>query len=197
MAVDPHPGKAVASDPRTGAEDSMRKIGFIAALLACSASAEELGQKGQIVPLGAVSFPHSSDVNSLTIAPGAFWFPRDRVGLGLSLSIDYFSRSLPPNVIGTTSVAQFGLQPMAGVAAPLAERWSLFPQVGLGFRVARAESNGFPGGTSAQAIGVATVFVPVVFAPVPHIFLGAGPSFDVVFGPSTDAAYGVTSTIGG
>lgn len=175
----------------------MSKPGFIAALFACSAVAEELGQKGQIVPLGNVSFTHSSAVNSLIIAPGAFWFPRDRFALGLSLSFDYVSVSLPPGVIGTTSVAQFGLQPMAGAAAPLAERLSLFPQVGLGFRVARAESNGFPGGTSTRAVGVASVFVPVVFAPVPHIFLGAGPSFDVVFGPSTDTAYGVTSTIGG
>lgn len=175
----------------------MAKLGFIAALFACAAGAEELGQKGQIVPLGNVSFTHSSGVNSLIIAPGAFWFPRDRVALGLSLSIDYASISLPPGAFGTTSVAQFGMQPMAGVVAPLAERLSLFPQVGLGFRVARSESTGFPGGTSTRAVGVADVFVPVVFAPVAHIFLGAGPFFDVAFGPSTDTAYGVSSTIGG
>jgi len=175
----------------------MSKLGFVAALFACSAGAEELGQKGQIVPLGNVSFTHSSQVNSLGIAPGAFWFPRDRVALGLSLSIDYASFSLPPGAIGTTSVAQFGLQPMAGVIAPLAERLSLFPQLGLGFTVQRTESSGFPGGTSTRAFGVASLFVPVVFAPVPHIFLGLGAFFDVLFGPSTDTTYGVASTIGG
>jgi hypothetical protein len=175
----------------------MSKLAFIVALFACSAGAEELGEKGQIVPLGNVSFTHSSNENSLRIAPGALWFPRDRLALGLFVVTDYASLSLPPGAIGTTSVAQFGLQPTAGAAAPLAERWSLFPRVGLGFSVVRTESTGFPGGTSTRVVGVASLFVPVVFAPVPHIFLGAGPFFDVFFGSSTDTAYGVTSTIGG
>jgi hypothetical protein len=170
----------------------IHRMVLAALLVAGGALGEErFGARGQVVPMGSISYTHVSagatDANIVNLAPGVLWFPTTAVALGASVRYQHLSGFFGGSTNG------LGLEPMLGIALPLADQAALFPRVSMNF------SWFWPGaGPSGNAI-TARGFVPVLFFPAPHFFIGFGPEFSVdlnnSFGKQT--AYGVTTEIGG
>jgi hypothetical protein len=187
------------------------KKGIVAAAALFAASSahaqERFGAKGQVVPSGSAGFSYSSisvtgasaSVVGLQMSPGVLFFVRDGIALGGKLAFVYQHVSAG----GTSdSASSFGIGPVAGVNAPLGERVSWFPQLGITFLTRDL----FVAANAPRLNTLALeMFAPFLFHPVRHFFLGGGPSFsaDVVAGINTPGeapktvAVGVQSVIGG
>jgi hypothetical protein len=175
---------------------------FCLALLLCTAAAsaeERFGTRGQIVPLGSIGYVHSSGSNSFSIAPGLFWFPIDHLALGMSTRLGYttggtvlVSTTGGASAVSSTSFTSLGLAPAVAGVISLGGGAALFPQGTVQFNWFW-----FSGG-SLNEVDL-NAFVPVIFMPVPHLFLGFGPFIDgqVSGSGSREAAFGLQSQIGG
>jgi hypothetical protein len=143
-----------------------------------------------------VSGSSSSPSTSFLFSPGIDWFPT--VGLSLGVRVGYAHQSdarLPDS-------NSFSVGPRVGYDVPLADHWSLWPQV-YASTGAAWESDG----SRAQSWG-AGGYVPVLYHPAPHFFLGLGPSGATVYIPAvgngqqvtpalTLTTYGLLATVGG
>jgi len=155
-----------------------RRIVVAALLLAAAAHAEEeFGHRGQVVPFGFFSYSHVSandqSIEIVSIAPGVLWFFTDSIAIGGSPRYAFTSAAL-----GGSSAHLLGLEPIVAVAVPLAAQVALFPRFGMEF------SWIWSGGTTSNSITL-DGFAPVVFFPVPHLYLGVGPQLrtDLVSAP--------------
>jgi hypothetical protein len=163
-------------------------------LVGVAARAEtNFGSRGQVVPLGTVSYAHASSggVSSdrLTLAPGAFWFPTNSLAIGGSVLYQYQHNSL----FGGVSVHSVGFDPAVGFGIPLAERIAFFPRVGMAF------SWQFPSpGNSTHRIFI-DGYAPLLFIPAPHFYIGLGPALavDVASSFAKLTQVGFTTEIGG
>jgi hypothetical protein len=169
-------------------------------------AAATLGDKGQIVPEGGISFNASvptpgengSNSYSVSVSPTLLYFVADRWAFGATVAIGYFT---------TGDVHQFslGVGPTAAYALPMSERTSLFPQLTVfGSRVAVTSPIIVPGAvfTRDDTLWVLSVsgFVPLLFHPVEHVSLGFGPIVQADLAATDILAQrvrlGVSSTIG-
>jgi hypothetical protein len=169
-------------------------------------AAATLGDKGQIVPEGGVSFNASvptpgeagSSSYSLSVSPTLLYFVADGWAFGASVAIGYFTS-------GDLHQFSLGLGPTAAYALPISERASLFPQLTVfGSRATTTSliigpAGGIIRGGTLWVLSVSG-FVPLLFHPVEHVSLGFGPivqadlaATDIV---SRRVRLGVSSTIG-
>lgn len=133
---------------------------------------------------------------TLTLRPAFDWFFTDSISLGGFFGVDYTS-----GAGGSTSVLSVG--PRLGYNLPIGERLSVWPKVGLSIAnttISQDDVNGISvdddeeSNTSAQL----NLFVPVMFHPVQHFFLGLGPALDVdMSGEQKATTVAVRLTIGG
>jgi hypothetical protein len=162
--------------------------------LADQVSSTTFGNKGQIAIAGdfSVSFLHANHVSTLVLAPAIDYFIAPQLSLGGQVSFEY--SNFDPG-----SSSSFGLAPRVGYNIPLAPMFSLYPRAGFSFRHASFSPGG---GTSRDAnlLGL-FVFAPFLFHPVPHFFIGFGPSLsgDIAGGNDADhfLSIGLESTVGG
>ena len=156
------------------------------------------------MPFGSVAFSRTTangySWNDVSLQPGVFVFALDHLSLGLSARYDYRGNASFPNPYGGygfihTSTTQIGIEPMLGAALNLSDSFSFFPQAGVDIF---HDSTSIPfsqGQTSAEL----ETFVPALFSPFPHFFIGLGPYFEWTFRglSSGTKEYGLQSQIGG
>jgi hypothetical protein len=85
---------------------------------------------------------------------------------------------------GSSWEVGFDAAARVGWLAPIAERSAIWPQLSLGFEVTSEPACTLDAGgnatcvrTVAESVGV-SLFVPIIFTPLPHLFIGIGPTFE-------------------
>jgi hypothetical protein len=152
------------------------------------------GNTGQVAIAGdfSISFLHANGTSSLVLSPAIDYFFMPHLSLGGQVTFAYASHD-------PGSSSSFGLAPRVGYNIPLAPMFSLYPRAGFSFTHVSVSPGG---GTSASAnlFGL-FLFAPFLFHPVPHFFIGFGPSLsgDIAGGDSSDhfLTFGLESTVGG
>jgi hypothetical protein len=199
-----------AEDARMKLQAGMVMIGVLAG--SALASAEPMGQPGQLVITGDAKFGFTSQSTSV---PNGGTNPDSITTLLFAPALDYF---IAPNVSiggaavyehesqGSTSISGYGAEARAGYLIHLAPNISWWPVVGLEY--ARADIDLGMGTTGTGSKVSILVFAPVVIHPVEHFFFGVGPAFTTDLTSSVDAGgmsgdadkttnIGVTSVVGG
>jgi hypothetical protein len=142
----------------------------------------------------------TTDTTSVQLRPALDYFVARNLSIGGQLRIEYASGD---NGVGTT-ITTLGLVPRIGYNVALSPTSSIWPRVGLGY-IRTSYDNGGSGANNFSSYTVTLdVFVPLLFQPVPHFFLGGGPflATDLVSkleGADTTKTtdIGLMSTIGG
>lgn len=139
------------------------------------------------------------DATLVQLRPGFDYFVAPNISVGGQLRIEYSSGD---NGINTT-ITTIGLVPRIGYDVALSPTSSIWPHVGLGY-IHTSFDNGSAGNNFSSYTVTLDVFVPVLFQPVPHFFLGGGPflATDLVsklqgMDTTKTTDIGVMSTIGG
>jgi hypothetical protein len=111
---------------------------------------------------------------TLVVRPALDYFVADNLSFGGFLGVEY---SKVPSGDSTT----WALGPRVGYNIPVSERFSIWPKAGLSFTTTSTSTdNPLPGqdeDSTASNLAV-NLFVPVMFHPVEHFFLGFGPALD-------------------
>lgn len=114
----------------------------------------------------------------LELRPSIDYFVMDNLSVGGFVGLDYTS---DPGGHTTT----FAIGPRVGYNLAFSERFSVWPKLGFSYTsTSVSEDLSAPGSdttvsASESSSGLAlNLFVPVMFHPVPHFFLGFGPALD-------------------
>lgn len=137
-------------------------------------------------------------VTTFRAHPAIDYFVIDNLSVGGFLGLDYISTP------GGSST-QFSIGPRVGYNIAFAERFSIWPKVGLSLATTSQKNDVVAapgGGTTSQSTSNTSVafnlFVPVMFHPVEHFFLGFGPVVDAdLSGDNKSTTFGGRLTIGG
>lgn len=186
------------------------------------------GQAGQVaisgafsLDLGNLSFTETEQSSfSLEINPSAHYFVSENLSIGGSVSMRYRSATYPlterePVVSFDESSLGFGVSAIVGLNLPASERVSFWPRASiavstdkltapstLGLAVNR---NGqyVPYGDMRETAIAAQLWVPLLYHPTAHLFLGFGPMAYVDLYHSVEEFtnrrifFGATSLVGG
>jgi hypothetical protein len=142
----------------------------------------------------------TTDATLVQLRPAFDYFLAPNISIGGQLRIEYASGDDGAN----TTVTTIGLVPRIGYNVALSPTSSIWPHVGLGY-LHTSYDNGAGGGNNFSSYTVTLdVFVPLVFQPVPHFFLGGGPFVETDLVSKLEGAdtikttnIGLMSTIGG
>ncbi|HEY3496414.1 MAG TPA: hypothetical protein VGK73_17060, partial [Polyangiaceae bacterium] len=130
---------------------------------------------------------------SLVLRPAVDYFVIDYLSVGGFLGLNYISA---PG--GSATV--FSVGPRVGYDFPFSGRLSIWPKVGLSIASTNVDGDAIEGvdddgGNTALQLNL---FVPLMFHPVEHFFLGLGPAFDLdLTGDNKATTLGVRLTLGG
>jgi hypothetical protein len=163
---------------------------------------DRFGIKGQVVPLGSLGISYSSlsvtgasaSITTIALGPTLLYFVAPDFALGASGTLIYQNASQGSTSLSATS---FGLEPFVAYNLWLSETASLVPELGIGF--ASRESPTTSGNNPTLTTISLQLFVPILFHPVKHFFLGFGPAFSYDLAASVSNAAGEapkTTTIG-
>jgi hypothetical protein len=141
----------------------------------------------------------SRDITSIQLQPAVDYFVSPNLSIGGQVRILFASAD---NGGGTSNdVTTLGLLPRIGYNVALSPAASIWPRVALGY--VHTSTDNFGGTSSAYTVSL-EVFVPLVFQPVPHFFLGGGPLVTTDLISKLDSndgikttSIGLQSTIGG
>ena len=142
----------------------------------------------------------TTDTTSVQLRPALDYFVAHNISLGGQLRIEYAAGD---NSVNTT-ITTIGLVPRIGYDLALSPTSSIWPRVGLGY-IHTSYDNGGSGAYNFSSYTVTLdVFVPLLFQPVPHFFLGGGPFLTTDLVSKLEGAdtikttnIGLMSTIGG
>jgi hypothetical protein len=155
------------------------------------APAEEIGGVDQVVIASdfLVGFNRSDKAGTptdLDLMPAIDYFISPALSIGGQVRLSHYS-------VGSNSTTHVGLGPRVGYYMPLHPMFSVFPRVGLSFDHVSA-------GKSHNLLTF-FVYAPFMFHPVPHFFVGLGPSLsaDIAGADSNTrtAQFGLKTTVGG
>jgi hypothetical protein len=130
---------------------------------------------------------------TLVLRPAVDWFFANDISLGGFVGVEY--NSAPG---GDSTVISLG--PRVGYNLPLAERLSLWPKAGLAFASTSVsdDGNGIDDDEETNTSMQLNLFVPLMFHPVQHFFLGLGPALDQdLSGESKATTIAARLTLGG
>jgi len=159
--------------------------------LAQQISGANFGTPGQVAIASDFSlfFSHFSDTSHLSLSPAVDYFLIPQLSVGGSVTFAYDSFK------GGGHSTPFGLGPRVGYNIPLTPMFSLFPRLALTYT-----HNTETGEDSNNLLGL-FLFAPFLFHPVPHFFIGFGPSLGGNFagGESFNrfVVFTLESTVGG
>jgi hypothetical protein len=125
---------------------------------------------------------------TLTLRPAVDYFVIDSLSIGGFLGLDY---TAPPG--GSTTA--FSIGPRVGYNLRFSERFSVWPKIGFSFAstTEKRDAVTLPDGTRVDPTDTTNtsvqlnIFVPVMFHPVQHFFIGLGPAFDLDLSGSNKA----------
>jgi hypothetical protein len=141
-----------------------------------------------------------------SLAPAADYFVIDNLSVGLEILFGYDSFS-PPNPTGggtspqSTNLTAYGFSPRVGYNVPIGSNLSIWPKVF--FEHAGYSLGG--GGAGYGNVQLLGAYVPLLFHPAPHFYLGFGPNILTELGASSNGngatskitSYGAFASIGG
>jgi hypothetical protein len=142
---------------------------------------------------GAVAGYDTIHATTIWLAPSADYFLFEHISIGAILELAWNSSNYTVTTYGTQgssaslpSTFNFTLIPRAGYLLNLAEKWALWPRVGLGFGVLQENSVSQAGGGNPQTVSSSPTFlldvdVGVLYRLDNHFFLRAGP--ELTWGP--------------
>jgi hypothetical protein len=155
------------------------------------------GAAGQVTIASdfGISFIHFSDAefSELDLEPALDYFIAPNLSVGGKVRFDYRK-----NTGGSTSA--LGLGPRVGYQLALGGMFfSVFPKVGFFFEHVSSSATG--AASTSYGLFSLSLDVPFLFHPVPHFFIGIGPTlFANLAGASSaqrDVQFGLVSTVGG
>ncbi|HEX2735749.1 MAG TPA: outer membrane beta-barrel protein [Polyangiaceae bacterium] len=132
---------------------------------------------------------------TIILRPAVDYFVADYFSIGGFVGLDHTST-------GNYKSTAFSIGPRVGYDIPLSDRFSLWPKVGLSFANTSITNDnvGIAGGdaeTSNTSVQL-NLFVPFLFQPVNHFFLGFGPALDQdLSGDSKATIIAARLTLGG
>lgn len=136
---------------------------------------------------------------TLMLRPAVDYFVIDSLSIGGFLGLDY---TAPPG--GSSTALSVG--PRIGYNLRFSERFSVWPKVGLSFAstTEKRDATTLPDGTKVDPTDTTNtslqlnLFIPVMFHPVEHFFIGLGPAFDLdLTGDNKATTLAVRLTLGG
>lgn len=108
---------------------------------------------------------------TLLLRPAIDYFVIDNLSVGGFLGLEYTSTD------GGSSTS-FAIGPRVGYNIPFSERFSVWPKAGFSFSSTSVDIDGIDGPSRTNTALALNLFVPVMFHPVEHFFLGFGPALD-------------------
>ena len=134
----------------------------------------------------------SGSVTNIQFQPGIDWFVIDNLSIGGVMQFNYTSA-------GAGHASTFGAGPRVGYNVPFSDLLSLWPKVGMSIDSTSTTTSTPAGSTSASSTSVAlNLFVPLMFHPAPHFFVGFGPFLDAdLSGTPQATTWGAKLTLGG
>jgi hypothetical protein len=168
-----------------GASESGTREAALPAVAAASPSGR-FGLKGQLAVSSdaGLSISHSSvsgadgSTTELVLRPAVDYFVIENLSIGGFLGLDYIKTS------GGSTTA-FSIGPRVGYNLPFSERWSVWPKVGFSFASTSVKTDSTttagvvtPSTSTSNSAVALNLFVPLMFHPVEHFFLGFGPALD-------------------
>jgi hypothetical protein len=158
-------------------------------------AAGAFGTVGQLaLSLGATSGEYLSYNKSgggwtFRLAPAADYFLFPHISLGGLVAYGHGSGG---GGTGTTGVSSdsFDIGARAGYALAINDRFGLWPLVGLRLDYISA-------GHASQTDTFLPIYVPFLFHPAEHFFVGAGPRFDVHLSGHDNTVWGLDTVLGG
>jgi hypothetical protein len=180
------PARAESTEP--AAETS--RGGFAPAADAAGA----YGDVGQFaLSLGATGAEylafHKQGHWTLELAPSADYFLFPHISVGGLVAFGHDSGAGGTGTSGLSSDT-FSIGARAGYALALNDRFSVWPLVGL-----RLDYLSF--NHSSQTDTFLPIYVPGLFHPAPHFFVGAGPKVDVHLSGHESTSWGIDTVLGG
>ncbi|MGD0525842.1 MAG: hypothetical protein ABSE49_11895 [Polyangiaceae bacterium] len=200
-ADEPHFG--AAGELSLGSDLNLVATGSLLTL-ASSGGAGGILTPATMLDIGGATYSNNGGSQvGISLAPAADYFVIDNLSLGLELLFGYGSYS-PPSTPGvttkSTNVTEYGIAPRVGYNIPIGDTLSLWPKVFF-------EHAGFSlggGGAGYGNIQLLGAYVPILYHPVPHFYVGLGPNILTELGasPSASAAsklttYGIFASVGG
>lgn len=195
-----------ADGTRTGDPEPETKRTALPAVRADSPSGV-FGDKGQLAISSDAGFSLSNtnisggggSTTSLILRPAVDYFVVDSFSVGGFLGLEY---NAPPG--GSTTAMSVG--PRIGYNLRFGNRFSVWPKAGLSFAstTEKVDAITLPDGTRVDPTDTTStslqlnLFVPVMFHPVEHFFIGLGPAFDLdLTGSNKATTLAVRLTLGG
>jgi hypothetical protein len=179
------------------------------------------GGSSLLTPASMLSIGGSTTSNNggsqfgISLAPAADYFVIDNLSLGLEILFGYGTFSPPSTSINaspaingspgpspqSTNLTEYGFAPRIGYNIPISNSVSVWPKVFFehaGYSLGGAGA----GYGNVQLLGA---YVPILFHPAPHFYVGLGPNILTELGASSDGAgatskvtsYGVFASVGG
>jgi hypothetical protein len=141
----------------------------------------------------------SGSTTTLVLRPAVDYFVIDSLSLGGFLGLEY---TAPPG--GSSTAMSIG--PRIGYNLRFSERFSVWPKVGFSFAstTQKRDAVTLPDGTRVDPTDTTNtslqlnLFVPVMFHPAQHFFIGIGPAFDLdLTGSNKATTLALRLTLGG
>lgn len=134
----------------------------------------------------------------LVLRPAVDYFVIDNLSIGGFLGVEYTSS---PG--GSSTV--FGVGPRVGYNVPLSRSFSIWPKIGFSFASTSQKADDvtvgevtIEGDDETSTSLALNAFVPVMFHPVEHFFLGLGPALDTdLTGDAKATTLAARLTLGG
>jgi hypothetical protein len=133
---------------------------------------------------------------SIQLAPAADYFVINNLSVGGFIGFDYATS-------GDNDSSRFSIGPRVGYNIPFSDLVSIWPKAGFSFAHTSATVSTTTGSTTTSTTNsndafALNLFVPVMFHPVRHFFVGFGPFLDAdLSGDSRATVFGGKLTIGG
>ncbi len=162
---------------------------------------EQFGAKGQLaissdasLRIANTSVSGGGSTTTIELAPAVDYFVIRNLSVGGSVELNYTSTA-------PGHATRFGIGPRVGYNFGLSDLISIWPKAGLSLASTSTttDANGPAPSTSVSNTAVAlNLFVPVMFHPAPHFFVGFGPFLDTdLSGDAKATTVGGKLTLGG
>ncbi|HEX2675560.1 MAG TPA: hypothetical protein VHM19_02950 [Polyangiales bacterium] len=134
----------------------------------------------------------SGGTTTISLAPAADYFVGKELSLGGFLGFEYTKA-------GNNHGLRFAIGPRVGYNFPLSDLVSIWPRAGVSLAATDATTSTPLGKTSKSDTTFAlNLFVPIMFHPATHFFVGFGPFLDAdLSGDTRTTIFGGRLTVGG